>query len=851
MKKIFLLLLFIPLIYCSSDSGSEATTPPPTTTTPPPVVNYTLTVSSGDGGSVSSTGGTYTSGESVSITATANSEYVFSGWSNGSTDNPLSVTMNSNQTISASFVKVTYTLSTSTEGEGTVTEVLVSSGRTADYNSGSVVQLTAVPSDGWSFNGWTGDYVGVENPIDIDVTQAKSYNAVFEALPFIYLDENGITIKAYDFAVVGNVYELDGVSYTVVDNELLTTMISDGDDLTKVVTSKVTGMNYMFTNFQSFNQDIGSWDTSNVTNMQSMFSIATAFNQDIGSWNTSSVTNMYATFYEATAFNQDIGSWDTSSVTSMDQMFSKALAFNQDIGSWDVSSVTNMRLMFYIATVFNQDIGSWDVSSVTNMKLMFREASAFNQDLTGWCVSNVLNSINPNIISEPDNFATNSALTDANKPVWGKEFTVALTSGSASQTLTATNAITSIQYTVTPVCSGATSINASNLPSGVSAALSNNVVTISGTPAATAAGTFNYSLTVSGSTTGQAVTGTIVVNAPVTISIGSNGTCTCPDATVGDTATINGTTYTAVNNLTIAGQIANNNVNLCTTLVTNMSELFENNASFNSDIGFWDTSNVTNMSYMFSGSTTFNQNIGSWDTSSVINMNGLFNDATVFNQDIGNWITSSVTEMNGMFSPTASFNQDIGNWDTSNVTDMSYMFNDALVFNQDIGNWDTSNVTDMSYIFYVADAFNQNLSGWCVTNITSEPLPFSEYSSLASSNKPNWGTCPQTPQSYGIDVIANNSANYTLSGTDSNGNVSGNDPGLTFNIGDTINFIVNASGHPFYLKTTAGTGSGNLISGVTNNGVEEGTVTWIPTESGTYYYQCSLHGGMVGAIIIQ
>ena len=184
MKKLLLVLLFVPLVYCSSDSGSEATTPPPTTTTPPPVVNYTLTVSAGDGGAVSSTGGTYTSGESVSITATANSEYVFSGWSNGSTDNPLSVTMSSNQTITASFEKVTYTLSTSTEGEGTVTEVLVSSGRSTDYNSGSVVRLTAVPSSGWSFVEWSGDSVGTENPITITVDNYKSITVKF--IPIVY-----------------------------------------------------------------------------------------------------------------------------------------------------------------------------------------------------------------------------------------------------------------------------------------------------------------------------------------------------------------------------------------------------------------------------------------------------------------------------------------------------------------------------------------------------------------------------------------------------------------------------------------------------------------------------------------
>jgi hypothetical protein len=42
---------------------------------------------------------------------------------------------------------------------------------------------------------------------------------------------------------------------------------------------------------------------------------------------------------------------------------------------------------------------------------MFYEATAFNQDLTGWCVTN--------ITSEPVSFANNSALTDANKPIWG------------------------------------------------------------------------------------------------------------------------------------------------------------------------------------------------------------------------------------------------------------------------------------------------------------------------------------------------------------------------------------------------------------------------------------------------
>ena len=56
--------------------------------------------------------------------------------------------------------------------------------------------------------------------------------------------------------------------------------------------------------------------------------------------------------------------------------------------------------------------------------------------------------------------------------------------------------------------------------------------------------------------------------------------------------------------------------------------------------------------------------------------------------------------------------------------------------------------------------------------------------------------------------------------------------------------------HPFYIKTVAGTGTGNQASNVTNNGTESGNVVWTPSEAGTYYYQCSAHSGMVGTITI-
>ena len=235
------------------------------------------------------------------------------------------------------------------------------------------------------------------------------------------------------------------------------------------------------------------------------------------------------------------------------------------------------------------------------------------------------------ITSEPTDFATTSHYTNANKPLWGKEFTVALTTGSNSQTVTGTTAITDIVYTATPICAGSISASVSGLPSGVTLAFGNNVATISGSVNAT--GTFNYTVTISGATTSQAVTGTITVNAAAASNSGNisfvNGTCQCPNATVGDTDVINGVTYTAVDNSTIGGQANNGNVNLCTTLVTSMQNLFSGKANFNSDIGFWDTSNVTNMDRMFENASSFNQDISGWCVSNINSepINFLFSSA--------------------------------------------------------------------------------------------------------------------------------------------------------------------------------------------------------------------------------
>ena len=78
-------------------------------------------------------------------------------------------------------------------------------------------------------------------------------------------------------------------------------------------------------------------------------------------------------------------------------------------------------------------------------------------------------------------------------------------------------------------------------------------------------------------------------------------------------------------------------------------------------------------------------------------------------------------------------------------------------------------------------------------------------------------------------------------------------PSLTFCRGSTYVFAVNATGHPFYIKTVQSAGTGNAYSsGVDGNGTEVGNVTFaVPADApDTLFYDCSLHVAMTGTIQI-
>jgi len=86
-------------------------------------------------------------------------------------------------------------------------------------------------------------------------------------------------------------------------------------------------------------------------------------------------------------------------------------------------------------------------------------------------------------------------------------------------------------------------------------------------------------------------------------------------------------------------------------------------------------------------------------------------------------------------------------------------------------------------------------------------------------------------------------------------------PDMTLWRGNTYKFVVDAQGHPFYIMTEpskdgiGADGSTSVLysTGVTNNGADKGTVTFVVPDGApdTLYYQCGSHDGMYGILHIR
>jgi uncharacterized repeat protein (TIGR02543 family) len=134
----------------------------------------------------------------VTLTATPSSGYVFSGWTGDcSGTSTCSLTMSANHNVTATFAVQTFTLSVTNAGNGSVSSnpAGISCGSTCSdaFASGTPVTLTATPSAGYVFSGWTGDCSGTST-CSVTMSANRTVSATFAQLFTVTVTNSDITL---------------------------------------------------------------------------------------------------------------------------------------------------------------------------------------------------------------------------------------------------------------------------------------------------------------------------------------------------------------------------------------------------------------------------------------------------------------------------------------------------------------------------------------------------------------------------------------------------------------------------------------------------------------------------------
>ncbi len=161
-------------------------------------IQYTLTLNNNPSGGGSITKDpdktSYTYGEEVTLTASANAGYSFDQWSGDAsgTSSSVTVTMDGNQSVTANYNQLQHTLAVvnNPTGGGTVTKDPDKS----NYNYGEEVTLTVTANAGYSFDQWSDDASGTGSSVTVIMNGNKSVTANYNQLQYtlnISVDPSG------------------------------------------------------------------------------------------------------------------------------------------------------------------------------------------------------------------------------------------------------------------------------------------------------------------------------------------------------------------------------------------------------------------------------------------------------------------------------------------------------------------------------------------------------------------------------------------------------------------------------------------------------------------------------------
>ena len=784
-----------------------------------------------EGGSVFPSDGTFKNGTTVTINATPNNEYVFTGWSGDAIGNNASVqvTVDDNKSVVANFRLVQYELTTSVNGQGSITETIINTGKT-DYDSGTKVRLEAVPAQGYYFREWSGDLKGDTNPADLIINSVKNVTATFEKL-------------SYELRI-----------QTVGEGTVTEEIISTGKS-----TDYLYGTKVRLTATPEEGSDFYGWEDEEVLSTDNPFDI------------TISEPKFIKAFFEYELFNEVVGKWKIKKKRQQQQQKSriydvKSIVFNQDktfklnysagqiSGTFSVDSNSAITLngsgsLSNIVVVDNQINFNLNLTSLFQFEVTGTKDEDYQPNRTAISDQNFEQAlIDLGYDDLIDGFVNDSELIAINDLDLSDRQITDFSGLEEFINLVTLNLSGNILSDVPLVnLNKLTSLNLSNTGlTQVDLSQNNNITTLDITN--------NPNLScvkVSPQIFQQIPSGWIYDN------VTNFGLDDCPKLLL-----ISGEKSQVICNGQPIDPIvfeyggAGVSVNTDTLPLGLKSNIVDGELSI-SGIPILTDENYTFSVYTSGTSTNFNQASQTISLTKNENSSGISLVSGTFNQTIN--VLQTIQPIVVTYTGAATGLNIVGPDDEGEISQSGNNYTINASF--------TAAGTYSGTITTISDGGCPEVVQDIVITVNPAPVTNSGVTDTSnnSANDANTSDTSASSQSgtssttndssssaetFSINVSAASFSDYSLSGRDRNGTVSGNDASITIKVGDTINFNLSVAGHPFYIKTSQGTGTNNLANSVSRNGSESGTVSWTPNAVGTYYYQCSLHNGMYGRITV-
>lgn len=270
----------------------------------------------------------------------------------------------------------------------------------AKYVEGGIVPPSINPDDceGGTFTvRITGDgcwsFKDFPNPLCGDAIVWGTYTGKLtdDSIPYIYMNGNGYkpTVEGIDWALC---------DYPQVTIESLRDAFGNGIDtmpyktiiLTKLDTSSVTDMYYMFSNCRSLTSlDVTNFKTSKVTEMRGMFSNCNSLTSlDVSNFDTRKVKNMRYMFNNCQKLTSlDLSNFNTSNVSDMSAMFAYCYYLRTlDLSNFDMTKAGDDTVGMFTRSTNLTTVKVTNCNSYTQEKIL----SFLKADLYGykWTLSN-------------------------------------------------------------------------------------------------------------------------------------------------------------------------------------------------------------------------------------------------------------------------------------------------------------------------------------------------------------------------------------------------------------------------------------------------------------------------------